>query len=457
MNKMATRHTDTTVGENNANPTSSDPLNCEEFDPYVHLNMHFPDAASLHALPNFITSLDDDLHQTNQQLRETVRNQIDSSTSAEENLEEARSSIQKLFTKVEEIRHMADESELMVKEICTEISSLDNAKRNLADSITTVKRLKDWGNDLEDLRLASDSQPVELDKAAGCIQSISGMIRNHFGAYVDIPRISEMVDRFEREKKIAAQVAIQRLKDADFSDQELEATAIIDACAVIDACGEEVRALGIQSLVQYNIEKYRKAFPPGGEDSRIERMERRLAWFRRLLKAFDRSLADNIPGAWCVAQELAVEYCLVTRKDVESCLQDNLNIEIIVKVIQKTLDFEVYLTQTMRALEKPSYKKYKYEGFITSCFETMLGKYVTHEDERMKTAMASLLAEEDSSNLLASSGGESGQPATLRAALGLFIYIRESLDKCTSFCNNATLVSLYETWTTNLMYVIYKL
>ena len=409
---------------------SDNPLDDADFDPYVLLNEQFADEHSLDSIDAYMAQIDQDIQQTNQELRETVRSQVEAGSNAERNLSEARGSIQHLFQKVEQIRSMAEESERMVKEICTEISSLDNAKRNLTDSVTTLKRLRDWGKHLEDLRQAADSQPVELDKAAGCIEAISTVIANHFKDYSSIPRIKEMMDRFEREKKLSSQIALQQLKEADFTNEDLEATSIIDACAVLEACGSEVRTAGISALVQYNIEKYQRAFPAHAEEARIEKMERRFAWFRRLMKAYDQNLHDNVPSSWCVPQELAVEYCLITRKDVDAQLQSSdLNIEIVVRILQKTLEFERDLTQRMLKLEKPGRKKYKYEGFITSCFEGMMGPYVVHEDERMRTAMNALLAEENWQNLLTSSGGESGQPVTLRAALGLFMYIRESLDK----------------------------
>ena len=439
---------------------SNNPLDDPDFDPLAYMNARFTDEASLGELDSFAIELEASIQATNQELRETVRAQVEGGGQAEQNLTEARASILHLFEKVEEIRSMAEESENMVKEICTEISSLDNAKKNLTESMATLRRMRDLSRYLDSLRASSDSEPCDLAAAAEGIHAISTILSKHFSGHMDVPRIAELNEKFLREKKLSSQAALQHLKDTDFSREDVEATSVIDACAVIDACGDEVRVAAVTSLVQNNIERYKAAFPAHADEAKLAKMERRLAWFRRLLKAYETNLEDHIPAAWCVPQELAVEYCLVTRGAIDDQLQgssDELNIEIVVRVLQKTKEFEKDLTQRMqKGKQARSGQEYKYEGFITSCFEDVMGLYVRHEDDRMKNVVQSLLAE-GGENLLALSGGESGQPATLPAAFGVFMYIGQSLEKCTAFCNDAVLVKLYKTWTSNLVYVYVSL
>ena len=55
-------------------------------------------------------------------------------------LNHAKASIQDLFGKISDIRQKAEQSELMVQEICRDIKKLDVAKRHLTQSITALRR-----------------------------------------------------------------------------------------------------------------------------------------------------------------------------------------------------------------------------------------------------------------------------------------------------------------------------
>lgn len=49
--------------------------------------------------------------------------------------------IQELFGKINEIRRKAEQSEVMVQEICRDIKKLDYAKKHLTYTITALRRL----------------------------------------------------------------------------------------------------------------------------------------------------------------------------------------------------------------------------------------------------------------------------------------------------------------------------
>ena len=49
--------------------------------------------------------------------------------------------IQELFAKISEIRRKAEQSEVMVQEICRDIKKLDYAKKHLTYTITALRRL----------------------------------------------------------------------------------------------------------------------------------------------------------------------------------------------------------------------------------------------------------------------------------------------------------------------------
>eukprot|EP01064_Diplonema_japonicum_P013519 TRINITY_DN21081_c0_g1_i2.p1 TRINITY_DN21081_c0_g1~~TRINITY_DN21081_c0_g1_i2.p1 ORF type:complete len:779 (+),score=189.79 TRINITY_DN21081_c0_g1_i2:59-2395(+) len=454
---------------------SDDPFDDPNFDPLAFINERFPSEKSLRGLGDYMESLEAGARATEEEVRETVRGQAGGASRAEMNLEEAKGSIQELFKKVEEIRRMAEESEAMVMEICTEISSLDNAKKNLTDAITILKKMKDISKGLDELKASTDQQPADLAAAAENLTLCRQILEKHFSNHSNLPRVKELSDKLSRELKICSQLALQELKTIDVHEEEVP-PSVIDACAVADACGDEIKTAAVTAFVQANIEKYKKAFLPGSDEARLEKMERRFAWFRRLLKSFEDNLSGHIPVSWCIQQELGVEFCLATREDIKVALEQEgggMNIEILVRVLQKAIDFEKDLTARMQIYEKnaekearryrgtdphalrskynssaveesqKTTKKYKYTGFITSCFEHTMDAYVSHEGVRMNTAIRTLVREQPAM--------VDGQQ-TLPTALEIFSYIKQSLKKCSAFCKDEILVKMHRVWSENLIF-----
>ena len=57
-----------------------------------------------------------------------------------QDLDNANSAIEELFGKINDIRRKAEQSEIMVQEICRDIKKLDYAKQHLTQSITALRR-----------------------------------------------------------------------------------------------------------------------------------------------------------------------------------------------------------------------------------------------------------------------------------------------------------------------------
>eukprot|EP01063_Lacrimia_lanifica_P036451 TRINITY_DN7237_c0_g1_i2.p1 TRINITY_DN7237_c0_g1~~TRINITY_DN7237_c0_g1_i2.p1 ORF type:complete len:803 (+),score=320.43 TRINITY_DN7237_c0_g1_i2:79-2487(+) len=434
------------------------------FDPLEYFNRHFSDERSLKGLDAFLTDLDMDIAETTHELRQTFRQQGETTVQAEQNLVEAKSSIKDLFSSVEEIRKMAEESENMVREICTEISSLDNAKKNLTDSITTLKEMRNIARRLEQLEQATDSNPCDLGAASEGLVSINRTFENCFSKYMHVARVKEISEKVQAAKDSCAVYAMEELGKVDLTaSDDLYETTVLDACSIIDCCGESMRKAAVKAFVDRHMDHYTRQFPAQAEESRLEKMERRFAYFRRMLKSYDDGVQMYVPDAWNVTQDLAVEFCLKTLNDVQGQLAadaeadaaSRINIEIVVRVLQKSMEFEAELTEKMKPVE-PKAKHgqappaarpaVNFRGFITCCFEDTMARYVEHEDERMKAAIAELWNDPEQTTV-----NDDGQPVTISAAVGVFVYIKESLKKCSAFCKEDMLVKMFGRWSENLV------
>lgn len=82
-----------------------------------------------------------EIQEIDTEIADIVQTQSATSIDGQQAVVEAKAAIQELFTRIREIKAKTDMSESMVKEITRDIKQLDQAKKNLTASITTLNHL----------------------------------------------------------------------------------------------------------------------------------------------------------------------------------------------------------------------------------------------------------------------------------------------------------------------------
>merc|ERR1719468_1379928 len=101
----------------------------------------FPNEQSLSNLDEVIIELTERIELHEEEVSELIREGHQDGNRSEEMLGEAQNDLQNLVTSIMEIKRRAEESEKMVSEITRDIRQLDQAKRNLTASITSLNHL----------------------------------------------------------------------------------------------------------------------------------------------------------------------------------------------------------------------------------------------------------------------------------------------------------------------------
>lgn len=118
-----------------------DPLDGPQFDPVDYLNHHFPTERSLDRLEPFMMNVAVQIGDLDDEISKTVQTQSEAGHQATRDVGEAKAAIRELFEKIRDMKAKAEQSEVMVQEICRDIKQLDFAKRHLQTTITALKRL----------------------------------------------------------------------------------------------------------------------------------------------------------------------------------------------------------------------------------------------------------------------------------------------------------------------------
>uniref|UniRef100_A0A2N9HGA1 Vps53 N-terminal domain-containing protein n=1 Tax=Fagus sylvatica TaxID=28930 RepID=A0A2N9HGA1_FAGSY len=415
-----------------------------------YINQMFPTEASLSGVEPLMQKIHSEIRRVDAGILTAVRQQLlwlqsNSGTKAKEDLAAATRAVEELMYKIREIKSKAEQSETMVQEICRDIKKLDFAKKHVTTTITALHRLTMLVSAVEQLQVMASKR--QYKEAAAQLEAVNQLC-SHFEAYRDIPKITELREKFKNIKQI--------LKSHVFSDfsslgtgKETEETNLLqhlsDACLVVDALEPSVREELVNNFCSRELTSYEQIFE-GAELAKLDKTERRYAWIKRRIRT-NEEIWKIFPASWHVPYRLCIQFCKKTRKQLEDIL-DNLkekpDVGALLLALQRTLEFEDELaekfgggtrsreigneieeigtgqnsSQSVSDIRKKYERKlaahqgsgteehdgnkdlsvpgagFNFRGIISSCFEPHLTVYVELEEKTLMENLEKLVQEE---------------------------------------------------------------
>ncbi|KAJ6835965.1 vacuolar protein sorting-associated protein 53 A [Iris pallida] len=456
-----------------------------------YINQMFPTEASLSGVEPLMQKIQSEIRRVDAGILAAVRQQSNSGTKAKEDLAAATQAVQELMHKIHEIKTKAGQSEAMVQEICRDIKKLDFAKKHITTTITALHRLTMLVSAVEQLQVMASKR--QYKEAAAQLEAVNQLC-SHFEAYRDVPKITELREKFKNIKKV--------LKSHVFSDfsslgtgKETEESNLLqqlsDACLVVDALEPSVKEELVKNFCSKELTSYRQIFE-GAELAKLDKTERRYGWIKRRLRTNEETW-KIFPPAWHVEYLLCIQFCKLTRTqivDILNNLKEKPDVATLLTALQRTLEFEEELAEKFsggttnsrnRELgseleetddgennnkivsdirkkyekqfgrrggteqEKEKHKEllvagagFNFRGIISSCFEAHLAVYVELEEKTLMENLEKLVQEETWEP------EEGSQTNILSSSFQVFLIIRRGLKRCSALTKNQTLFNLFE-------------
>ncbi|CAM9146270.1 unnamed protein product [Choristocarpus tenellus] len=249
----------------------------------------------------------------------------------------------------------AEQSEIMVQEICRDIKQLDFAKRHLQTTITALKRLHMLVTAVDQLQGVARAK--QYRESANLLDAVRQLL-THFESYAQVPRIAELrstvavvkndlveqtLEAFNQVGQLASSTANPEGFERS-SERSGQFRSLHEACLVVDALGGQARQQQIESFCEQQMHPYGPLFPKGSEQSQLDQVDRRFAWFRRLLRGVDMRFDGVFPGHWCLQHRLCIMFLGQTRAAVleilESGSKEAEDVTVLLKALHKCLAFE---------------------------------------------------------------------------------------------------------------------
>ncbi|KAL3820049.1 hypothetical protein ACJIZ3_005954 [Penstemon smallii] len=480
-----------------------------------YINQMFPTEASLSGVEPLMQKIHGDIRRVDTEILAAVRQQSNSGSKAREDLAAATHAVQELIYKIREIKTKAEQSETMVQEICRDIKKLDFAKKHITTTITALHRLtmlvlgkiplifllfgllkpvvksfdkKGVGliasflfpftlnplfcmtvSAVEQLQVMASKR--QYKEAAAQLEAVNQLC-SHFEAYRDIPRITELREKFKSIKQI--------LKSHVFSDfsslgtgKEAEETNLLqqlsDACLVVDALEPSVREELVKNFCSRELTSYQQIFE-GSELAKLDKTERRYAWIKRRLRT-NEEIWKIFPSSWHVPYLLCIQFCKLTRTqlvEILSNLKEKPDVGTLLLALQRTLEFEEELAEKFGGgsrsreprsdngedmmefnnqtvsdihghadLSVPS-AGFNFRGIVSSCFEPYLSVYVELEEKTLMEHLEKLVQEETWDI------EEGSQTNILSSSMQVFLIIRRTLKRCSALTKSQTLFDMFK-------------
>lgn len=87
-----------------------------------------------------------------------------------------------------------------------------------------------------------------------------------------------------------------------------------EVCEAIDALNSKERDEFLRWFVAQELQDYRRSFRQQDDSFRLENTDRRIVWIKRALKRYDEVFVGVLPKQWAMDQNIAEEFCFLTRE-----------------------------------------------------------------------------------------------------------------------------------------------
>ncbi|XP_065054602.1 vacuolar protein sorting-associated protein 53 homolog [Rhopilema esculentum] len=453
--------------------SGNDPLDNKDFNPVDYINKLFPTEQSLANIDNVMGRIRLRIRRLDGEIRTAIRGQTEVGHDGRQALEEAKSSIHDLFSKIKDIKEKAEKSEQMVKEITRDIKQLDHAKRHLTTSITTLNHLHILVGGVENLESLTRNR--QYGEVANLLQGVLNVL-DHFKKYFSVPQIRQLADKVTSIQNELGNQILSDFKDA-VSIPGIKPPAgpnsqLADACKVVAILDPRFKDDLLTWFIKLQLADYLNVFNENFDVAWIDKIDRRYAWMKRVLIKYEEDFTGTFPSDWCVDERICKEFCRITRNELSNIMaakSTDIDVKLLLFAIQRTTTFEGFLSKRFpysHVIKKPEIKPEKQPGneespatkdagikskspkstessftaLISRCFEPHLHIYIDSQDKNLSDLIDKF--NQDFKSREVSKLESDGDSTVLPSAGELFVFYKKCMVQCAVLSTGTPLLSL---------------
>lgn len=271
------------------------------------------------------------------------------------------------------------------------ISHLDNAKRNITQSLTIFQNLKILVDSYIQCKLLSEKNFfVEMVSPYKIMCSLSESTFPLYKSVTEINILLTSISRLKAEILNKIKQSYNKLLNGKINnDEEMEIQLREGACELVDT-DNSTKLQIIDWCLNKLLYELKEIFQIDDEAGSLENLSRRYMFFKKILNNFNSKFAGCFPNSWEMPLALVSKFYEITIKVLEVLLKKELknknhSIDLFMSSLQVTLDFEKYID--VRFSNKCKAVK------LSTAFEPYLSLWVSHQDIMMEKKLLSYMSE----------------------------------------------------------------
>ncbi|CEP62075.1 Vps53p LALA0_S04e07206g [Lachancea lanzarotensis] len=299
-----------------------------------------------------------------------------------------------LLAEVGDITALSRETESAISQLTKDISHLDNAKRNLSQSMAFFQNLEQLTESYFQCRTFLESNNFKDMRPSYNV--MSGLVA-YLQQYKSVQEVGDIVAKVSRlQSEILSEVKKtyqDLLSSRSIANKGIDESMLRDgACALLETNSGAKTEL-IDLVVNKLLYEVSEIFQVDDEAGSLENLSRRYVYFKKVLNGFSSEFAQSFPKDWELPTKLTAKFYSITRKDLGILLQrelkENPSIDTFMAALQTTLEFEKYIDVKFanRLNAEPRLER------ISKSFEPYLVLWIQHQDSLMNSKILSYMAE----------------------------------------------------------------
>lgn len=351
-------------------------MNSFDYNPYNDLWKVFQSESSLNELSNLLTYLNHHKLMLNQQIKHDIDhfNQHQTELTDED--------IIKLINTIKQTQEKSDSIQQSIASITTEISKLDNLKKNLTLSMNIFKRLQILNFSISELNQLLKTEYDYKD------------IYNHLNNIKDLLvffKPYKSIDEINKLHLIMSKIET-RLIDNIFIDFEeilvynKPMKELSYSCLILELIDIKQKDKLLTWFYNLQLKEIKSIFNHHDEAGSLDNLNRRFIYFNNTLNTVKSKRYQNIfPANWNIDLELATLFCEITKEDILTKLsRTRISSEALLNCLNVTLDFENSLNTALNST--------KFTKTILKVFEPYLNIWINEQDKFLNSKLVEFYA-----------------------------------------------------------------
>lgn len=375
---------------------STSDINSPDYDPMVDITELFDNPTALvdvNQLLKYTSAYEGQLQAEIQKKRDEYK-KILIESGPDKEIDLLDNEVMKLLDSFQNMKSLAEATGNTINSMTANIKTLDQSKKNLTFTMTTLKRL-------QMLVTAYDRLEKQLEKQKQ-VKNYSE-IKQLLGAVLELNEYFQdfkSIDEVNRLNKLISEMKNQIINDIfnDFQsefDEELVNDKLIDACHILEILGDAYKERLQTWYINTVLKDITQIFRSSEEAGSLDNLSRRFIYFQNTLANFESKHLNLFPKSWHMSLKLTEKFCSYTRDDLkdvlskESRMKSNADVNILLNSLSQTLDFEQFLNKKfkyyqdfdehLKNSEPPSFTK-----SISDVFEPYLNIWIDYQSSAIE-------------------------------------------------------------------------